>query len=233
VLLTYLDESYTKDRFYIAALGCPDEVAIPLASDLDQVVQDAATAYAVAPTAELHGHALFAGKDDWKDLAPAIRARIGVYDKAMEAIGRYAVRIFLCGVDIPALRRRYSYPEAPHSVVLQHVLERVNAHARSTPERVLVIADEVAEADSHRQALIDYRRYGTPGYLSSTLGQVVDTIHFVPSYTSRLLQAADLIAFLHRRRETHTESDKRAQRANDRIWGHIEPRIVHQRLWVP
>src|SRR4051794_2531542 len=107
VLLTYLDESYTKDRFYIAALGCPDEVAIPVASDLDQVVQDAATAYAVAPTAELHGHALFAGKDDWKELAPAIRARIGVYDKAMEAIGRYGVKIFLCGVDVPALPRRY------------------------------------------------------------------------------------------------------------------------------
>ena len=233
MLLTYLDESYTQDRFYIAALGCPDEVAIPLAADLDQVVQDAATAYAISPTAELHGHALFQGRDDWKDLAPAIRARIGIYDKAMAAVGRYGVKIFLCGVDIPALRRRYSYPKPPHSVVLQHVLERVNEYARTTPERVLFIADEVDEADSHRQALIEYRKYGTPGYLPSTLGQVVDTIHFVPSHTSRLLQAADLIAFLHRRRETHTETDQRAQRANDRIWQHIAPRIVHQRLWVP
>lgn len=233
MLLTYLDESYTKDRFYIAALGCPDEFAIPLAAELDQVVQDAASAYAVSPTAELHGYALFNGKEDWEDLGPQVRARIGIYDKAMEAIGRQPVKIFLCGVDIPALRRRYAHPKPPHTVVLQHVLERVNNQARTVPERVLFIADEVAEADSHRQALIEYRRSGTPGYLSSTLGQVVDTIHFVPSHTSRLLQAADLIAFLHRRRQTHTQTDQRAARANERIWGHVAPRVVHERLWVP
>jgi hypothetical protein len=35
LLLTYLDESYTKDRFYIAAVGCPDEVAIPLSAQIE------------------------------------------------------------------------------------------------------------------------------------------------------------------------------------------------------
>jgi hypothetical protein len=233
VLLTYLDESYTKDRFYIAALGCPDDVAIPLASELDQVMQDAASAYGVSPTTELHGYELVNGKQAWKVLATQVRARIGIYDKAMAAIGRHPVKVFLCGVDIPALQRRYSYPEPPHTVVLQHVLERVNDFASYGPERVLFIADEVAEADSHRQSLIDYRKHGTPGYLSSRLGQVVDTIHFVPSHTSRLLQAADLIAYLHRRRHTHTETDPRAARASERMWGHVQPRVVHERLWTP
>ncbi|MFD7161332.1 hypothetical protein ACFV9C_42570 [Kribbella sp. NPDC059898] len=207
-------------------------MAIPLAAELDQVVQDAASAYAVSPTAELHAYALVNGKDDWKDLAPQVRARIGIYDKAMAAIGRRPVKLFLCGVDIPALRRRYSYPEPPHTVVLQHVLERVDEHARSIRERVLFIADEVAEADSHPPGpdrLSQARDSRLPVEQARTGGR------HDPLRASRtsLVQAADLIAFLHRRQRTHTGTDKRAARANERIWTHVQPRVVQDGSGCP
>jgi hypothetical protein len=56
VLLTYLDESYTKKRYLIAALMVPDAQARSLTAALDKVVEDAAWDYSVSTEAELHAH---------------------------------------------------------------------------------------------------------------------------------------------------------------------------------
>ncbi len=58
-------------------------------------------------------------------------------------------------------------------------------------------------------------------------------LHFAPSRDSRLLQAADLIAFLYRRRTTHVEPDARAVRANDQLWALIAPKVAHDWTWRP
>lgn len=166
-------------------------------------------------------------------MAPLIRARIGIYESAMSALDRDGVRVILRGMDVARQRKKYRYPHSPHSVVLQHTLERINDLARDEQCNALVIADELPSQEDHRTELDTYRSLGTPGYRSSRLPRLLDTIHFAPSKYSRLLQAADLIAFLFRRRETHEETDKRARRANDRIWAPIEGRIWHQGFWTP
>lgn len=71
------------------------------------------------------------------------------------------------------------------------------------------------------------------GHRSSRLTRVIDTIHFAPSHHSRLLQTSDLVTFLHRRRTTHTEPDRRAALANEQIWAHVAPIIEHELCWVP
>jgi hypothetical protein len=233
VLLAYLDESYTKDRFYIAAVIVPEAAARPLAAALDRVVADASEAYGVLREAELHGHPLMQGLGDWQPIAKQVRARGGVYDKAMRAIGEHDVRIVCRGLDIRAQNQKYRRPDPPHRVVLQHTMERVNDYARACGQRALLIADEVNEQDSHRQDLWTYQRTGTPGWKPSKLTEIVDTIHFAPSKASRLLQAADLVAYLHRRRETHPEADPRAQKLSDLLWSRVEPRVWHAHCWVP
>lgn len=56
VLLAYLDESYTRDRYYIAALVVPDDQANSLTRALDNVVEKAMFDYGNLPhSAELHG----------------------------------------------------------------------------------------------------------------------------------------------------------------------------------
>lgn len=136
-------------------------------------------------------------------------------------------------MDCKRQRERYNHVDPPHGVVLGHMLERLNDLAVAEGQPVLVIADELHEDDRFRKELHDYRRYGTPGYLSSTLPQVLDTLHFAPSNRSRLLQAADMITFLHHRRETRQDKDPRAQKANDLLWSRIAPNIQHQRTWTP
>ena len=232
MLLTYLDESYTKERHLIAALMVPDAQARSLTAALDKVVNDATWDYSVSTEAELHAHDIFAGKGDWRRMAPMIRARIGVYDKAIQAIADHGVTVIIRSVDIPGLDRRYpSGHDHPHSVVLTHLIERIDEYAATVDDRALLIADEVSGQDGYRRDLWLYQRSRTWGYRARKIKRVVDTIHFAPSSSSRLVQAADLVAFLARRIEAHVETDERAKKANEALWARIEPRIHHQWCW--
>jgi hypothetical protein len=237
VLLAYVDESYSQgwDRYWIAALVCPEGVVGPLSNALDAVVAKAAAGYSgIGTRAELHGHALLQGKDDWAPLRGMVRSRIGVYNDAFDAIASHDVRIMIRGVHVPRLNERYTYPDHPHTVVLQHLLERIDIHAENDGDQpALVIADEVDRASEYRRELWRYQRDSTPGWRSRRIKNIVDTIHFAPSHASRLVQAADLIAYLHGRMTSGADRDDRAVRANEKLWSRIVPRIYHNDWWRP
>lgn len=236
MLLTYVDESYTAERYYIAALMVPERQAASITAGLDKVVQDTCWEHegAISYNAELHGYDLVAGKRDWEALAPMVRVRIGVYNKALQVIADHDVHVIIRCVDIKGLDARHpSGHDHPHSVVLTHLLERVDRLAENMDERTIMIADEVDGQDGYRRDLWQYQRSATWGYKSRKITRVLDTIHFAPSHTSRLVQAADLIAYLARRRATHVETDARAKQANEALWARIEPRIVENTGWYP
>ena len=133
VLLAYLDESYNKERYYIASLIVPQEQAAPLNAALDKVVEDAAWSYSSIPVqGELHGKELFQGQGVWRSLKP--RQRIGIYNDAFQAIADHDVEIIIRGVYCERLKERYIYPEKPHKVVLGHLLERVDERAAAKDE---------------------------------------------------------------------------------------------------
>ena len=111
------------------------------------------------------------------------------------------------------LEERYFYPDHPHSVVLSHLLERIDELAASEDELALIIADEVDQADPTSKSWM-FQRYSTTGYRARQLTRIIDTLHFAPSTSSRLAQAADLVAFMH-------QSASRPMRT--RTIGHAEP----------
>lgn len=240
MLLTYVDESYCKTCYYVAALACPETEAIPLTNSLNDVVTSAASSYPglLSPTAELHGYDIFQGKRDWEQLTQLVRARIGVYDKALRAIADHDVAIIIRGVMSERLKERYGNKAFhPHSVALTQLMERVDILAEEHGELALMIADEPGQSDQqpeYRADLRHFQEHGTWGYRSRRIKCVVDTIHFAPSSESRLLQAVDLIAFLHHRRvTTRPDADARAVRANDRLWSRIADKVWHQYCWTP
>ncbi len=194
MLLTYVDESYSKHSYFIAALLCHENEALSLTRALDDVVRKAATTFSeLSPDAELHGYDLLQGKRDWTPLTRQVRARIDVYGNAFQAIADHDVRIIIRGVDTRKLCDRYSGTAAdPHSVVLTHVLERVDEYAERTGELALVIADEPGQHDhqqQYRSDLLRYRAQGTWSYRGRVITRIVDTLHFAPSSASRLVQA--------------------------------------------
>ncbi len=234
MLLAYMDESYDKKKYWIAAIVCPDAEVRPLTVALDDVVRDSARAFpGISAVGELHDQAIFHGKDDWSLLADKPRARIGVYRKALTDIADHDVRIVVRGVDCLGLTERYSAPDSPHAVVLMHLLERIDEHATNPENNVIVIADEVPEANAYRRNLWDFQRNTTSGYRGHQLTRIIDTIHFAPSTSSRLLQAADLVAFLHFRINTGADRDPRAIKANRDLWNLVTHKVVHSRMWSP
>lgn len=236
MLLAYVDESYDRHKYWIAALVVPDRVARSLTDELDKVVRTAARSYSGVPmNAELHGHALFHGQDDWAALAGMARARIGVYRQVFDAIAAHDVRILIRGVHVPQLKQRYAAPDHPHAVVLQHLLERIDEYAasREVDEFALVIADEVDDAAEYRRDLWDFQRRGTVGWRARQITRIVDTMHFVPSHASRLVQAADLVAYLHRRIASGGDRYERARTANEAIWAKVQDSVHHSHCWHP
>lgn len=235
MLLTYVDESYTVERYYIAALVVPEDAAASITAGLDKVVTDTSWAHGgLSSNAELHGYDLVSGKGDWSGLAPKMRVRIGVYNKALQVIADHDVKIIVRCVDRIGLDARHpNGHDHPHSVVLTHLLERVDRLAETMDERTIMIADEVDGQDGYRRDLWQYQRSATWGYKSRRITRVLDTIHFAPSHSSRLVQAADLIAYLARRRGAHVETDARAAQANEALWERIRPRVIENSGWYP
>jgi hypothetical protein len=234
VLLAYVDESYTPDRYWIVALVCSESDLQPLTAELDAVVARAAASYqGVDPGAELHGQRLFHGKEDWKALHSMVRARIAIYAAAFDAIAKSNARIIVRGVDSQGLARRYTRPRQPHHVVLEHTLERINELATQESQLCLVIADEIKQEDHYRRSLWEWQKYATSGYRSQQLSSIADTLHFAPSKSSRLLQAADLIAFLWCRINARCDKDDRARRANQQLWDLIHGNVHCCWCWYP
>ena len=235
MLLTYLDESYTTARYLIAGLLVPDTEARSLTSALDNVVEEASYEHGrIAATAELHGYEIVSATGAWKRLEPDVPARIAIYNAALQVIADHDVMIIIRSVDIIGLDKRHpDGHDHPHSVVLTHLIERVDEYAVSVDQNALLIADEVDGQDSYRRDLWEYQRSATWGYRSRQITRVIDTLHFAPSSSSRLVQAADLIAFLARRIATHTETDQRAKQAYAAMWGRVTPKVWHEGCWWP
>jgi len=231
VLPAYVDESSTDRHFFLGTVVVDGDCAANLEAGLDEIVAAYDGQFGLTADTELHGDELFQGEGAWREVPT--RVRINVYTRAMHVIGASGARVILRGMDCRRHRERYANPSPPHEVVLGHTLERINVLARELGNWALVLADEVHNDERHRTNFRKFRRTGTPGYRSSRLPRLIDTIHFGPSHFSRCLQAADLVTFLHRRRQTRTETDDRARRANEQIWSRIARAIAHDGYWRP
>lgn len=234
VLLAYLDESSSDGRYYIGAIVVHESNARALTEALDRVAMDAVVGYQLAgKNVELHAHELVHAKGMWAPMAKMHRARIGIFEDVLRAIVAHDAQLLVEGVHLARLQARYSMPMEPHDIAMNYITERINEHAKSRGELALMIADEVDHRDEHRRNLWVAQRSGTWGYKSQTVDHIVDTLHFAPSHSTRLLQAADVATFLYRRRAAHTETDPRSEQAFARLYAILQPNIAHARCWPP
>ncbi|MDX3184893.1 DUF3800 domain-containing protein [[Kitasatospora] papulosa] len=235
MLLTYVDESHSRGVYYLGALLCPESEAISLAAALDDVVEQAMWDHGyIGSGAELHGHEILQAKGEWAELKHKVRARIDVYGKALQAVADHDVKIILRGVDRVRLKARYGEnADHPHSIALTHLIERVDIYAKGHSELALIIADECEGQEQYQQELRTYRKTGTWGYKARKITTVVDTMHFASSKASRLLQAADLIAFMYHRIQVGSDKDPRAKKASEGLWDRVAPKVHHAGIWVP
>lgn len=232
MLTAYLDESYTDERYYVAAF---------IIDDADLPALDAARArmsafiegFGVALDTELHAHSLMTGRDGFEPVARQVRARIRIYQQWMTELSALPARIVVRGVDVSRLNARYKYPDPPHQVALQHTLEAIDRCARQHGKQVRIVADIVPGQVAHAEDMVRYQRIGTPGYKSSTLTAVVPPLTFEDSARFPGLQAADAIAYIYRRLDAHTETDGRVGAAVERLWDTLSGLVYEVWRWDP
>jgi hypothetical protein len=231
--MAFVDESYDARDYHVAALVIPPAGLPALDRSLAKAIDYASSQFGVPADAELHGYEMMSGRGHWKSIRGKYGVASGIYMQALEGIRDSGAKIFIRGVNIPRLNQRYRYPDPPHQVVLQHVLEQVDMHAKPLAKKVYVYADEVPDQDRHASTMELYSKVGTPGFRYSTLDTIQHPITSKPSCDVPGLQAADLVVYLYRRLFFHDHKDDRARRATAKMWSVIAPAVVYRNHWVP
>ncbi|MEN4396757.1 DUF3800 domain-containing protein [Mycolicibacterium senegalense] len=234
MLLAYLDESYDNVEYWLTALLVPGDSALKLQKDLNSIVYEACMAsYGVHWSAELHGHQILHGKGEWEYMGPKVRARIGIYRKAFEAIAACeGVEIAMRGVHVPNHKGRYGANAwHPHRVAIDFMAQSLNSLAAGRNTHFLAIADEIDQADTLRASYWNFQNYGTLSSWTKTIDRSLDTLHFAPSNRSRLLQAADLVSYLHFRKRRSEVKDPRSVKATEDLWRIVADKVCVYQIW--
>ncbi len=219
-LLFFVDESADRTHHYHVGLLASGEQVAAAEKELDQVAQRALElGYndGWPPGPELHGLEIFSGAKGWGALS--YEQRYQVVEAALDVLGRHGVEILARGVDLGRFEKRYSKDKAfLHQIAFRNLLERLCERLRQRGELGLVIADEHYTKSVMRDEVRQAKAGRTPGYRGTNFAAILDTVHFVESSDSRMVQLADLVAFTRRRRLTiPTESHPDGEAAMARI----------------
>lgn len=236
MLSAFVDESERDEDFYfLGALVCTPEQAEQITTELDAVVAKHAVTFPTLAGVELHASDMMRAHDEpWRSIP--IRVRFAIYADILEVVRASGARIYIEGVDIKAQARRgYLYLTPARELAFSHLFERINDCGMDAGCDVQVVADEHHTAEVSRSNFSRYQAVGTYGYRSSRLGNVSDDIQFVPSHTSRPLQASDHLTYIFNRLRTVTENDPRADKQKRQLWRTIEAQATwptgRARIW--
>ena len=219
MLIAYFDETYKSNAEHaIVALVLPVDAVGKLEAKLDQVMTKASEeSEGLQPDTELHGYELAGGEKAWKSVP--IRLRHWVYERALQEIASIEDVAFCRG----SVNLATKHPKDEHYWALTIALEQVNSYAICCEDRVIGICDDVTNKVAYQKMFAKARRNGTDGWYGSKLESFVDGLHFTPSCFSRMVQAADLLTYVYRRKHILPYKDERAIKANDKLWDLIQP----------
>ena len=140
------------------------------------------------------------------------------------------------GLDLNSQNARRTAPEPPHDFVLKSLLEKTDRYFEQQGVFGLAICDEIgstAEMSSQRNNFRSLQKHGIGCNYPRKISRIVDTLHFVSSKESRLIQAIDLVVFLHRRRSVHRFKKESERDEVDRLWALLQPQVLYDRIWRP
>jgi hypothetical protein len=198
---------------------------------------------------EFHGSDIFMGRGDCSPLR--VEERVALYGELLALVGRHGCALYLQGVDKARLRARADTsgepPAHPHQLAFMHLLERIDeALERVQPDADtalygLVMADEQKEMNREIvQRFAHWRHTGTErSGRARELKYLLDTIHYVPSHDSWLIQLVDCVAYVRNRygrvlreKGSHEARYSESERTVVRLWReNCAERVVSDECW--
>jgi uncharacterized protein DUF3800 len=159
------------------------------------------------PDFEFHGSQIYARRGDCRGFSA--EAAVQLYGELLELLDRHGCWLFIVGIDKAGLKRRAARsgyaPDHPYRLAFMNLVERIDGWLHELTTRVelrevlgLLVADEQKEVD--REMIASFAAWRAQGTQYSprrkALRQLVDTVHYVPSHDSWLIQLADCVAYL-------------------------------------
>lgn len=205
VQLLYLDDSGSVQNrgdahIILAGFACGERDPHWIGQDLDRI---AARIWPDNPLSlEFRAADMFSGKKHWRGVSRAERRQ--AYTDALSALaGRRTLRFFgavmcrdACGLEDP-LELAFEMLAARFDRMLGRL------HKGGDTQRGLIILDESAYETSIQSLALNFRR---DGHRWGKLHNLSEVPLFIDSRASRLIQAADLIAYAPRKAYEHSEA---------------------------
>jgi hypothetical protein len=215
-LLFYVDESADHlHHFHVGVLADASQIA-KAEPVLAAVAEHAWDLGFPRFTPELHGAEIWNASGGWSRLTHD--QRFGVMEQTLDVLSGCGIEVIARGINLDRFRKRYGSLDDVHFIAFRNLMERLNERLRERNEHALVIADEHGNKVALKRSLASAKSIGTPGYRSQKLDRVIDTAHFVDSAESRMVQLADVAAYVRRRRAMGPQNHPNAEAALQRMY---------------
>ncbi|HEX8904156.1 MAG TPA: DUF3800 domain-containing protein [Longimicrobiaceae bacterium] len=200
---------------------------------------------------EFHGSHIYSRRGDCRGFHA--EAAVQLYAELLEVLARNECHLFIVGIDKARLKRRAQSgryaPDHPYRLAFMYLVERIDGWLHDRAPRPgarevlgLLVADEQKEV--HRQMIESFAAWRAKGTQYSprrkAIRHLIDTVHYVPSHDSWLIQLADCVAYLFSRHH-RIEREKgdlaaavltAAEAAVVRLWNdHCRKRLLEFYLW--
>jgi hypothetical protein len=174
---------------------------------------------------------LYRGEGPCAGMRPA--DRIALYGELLALLERHNASLIWIAIDKAELARCYATPMHPHKLAFIFMVEQIERFLRRRDSPGLIVSDE--EKDRENQTIEDLWRYkemGTAfGINPMELTRVVDNVHWVRSHNSRLMQLADLCAYLCQRQMRDQGKTSATAVAVRRLWEGVSGRVWRGKLF--
>ncbi|MBN2176962.1 MAG: DUF3800 domain-containing protein [Demequinaceae bacterium] len=194
--LAYIDESYDRERFVLAVVLVHPEDVPTICASLDAEAEWAHGTFGIPRDVEIHAQQVMQDKGDWSPLRSDTRLRLRLAHRLLTTVASSGARVFVVAYSAPDHTATPLNAALAYRMCLDTAIRVLGRKMRERQEHVLLVADDVSGADDYRDDFLHLR--GGMEALDRP-SRLLDTIYFVPSRSSRMIQAADMVAYVARR----------------------------------
>ena len=198
----YLDESLTKGHLFIGAILPSPSASKRISQNLRQILAEVQNNdfFDLSGLSEFKASEIWNGKNSWQNVGE--RFRYSVLINLIENICNEDIEIAIQGLDRFSHDAKYRYPDHPYFLSLKYLLEQIDRRMEQQNNLALIVIDNQGsnrDQSALRKEFKKYKTLGTGGNYPRKLDWITDSLHFVPSHESFLIQSADLITYIFRK----------------------------------
>lgn len=262
--LFYIDESgntgadlrsVVEPVHWLVALGATEHAVHDIENDLISVASRYFKADARRPEFELHGSEIFAGRGPSRALT--VTERVRLFADILSVIPRHGAKLWVRGIHkqrhLQRAQEKGYTPSHPYNAGFMFLVEKLDEYLASRQADLvesaaspkgdlgLLISDEQDEVSrSLISGFARWRQFGTDfGYKPRNIRYLIDTIHYVQSQDSWLIQLVDCVAFIRNRVEKigskhgwDASKYNPSDRAVSALWErHCKTSVADSRIW--